>query len=186
MMHDFIMTHENIIGLLVALLVIAPVIIALSLGSRANKHRMREFLSQPFVDLVYIFDISQHIEWKNHYNNKPNRGVLDKLTAMDLNSATNFGVGDSVICVITRPLDGGSSLRANVVFTLGIVISIDDKTLRVSGRGRVTEGGVLPEGFPAKPRAIIKMNKMIFLQKPGGRIRLTKPIQTSLAGIEQT
>jgi len=176
--------NDSVIGLLAFLLVIIPVAIFLWIGSRANKHGMGEFLSQPLVNLVYIFDISQHVEWVNHYNNKPNRGILDKLTAMDLNSATNFEVGDAVICVISRPLDGGRSLRANTVFTLGTVTSVDDKTLKVNGRGKVAKGGVLPEGFPAKPSAIVRMNKIIFLQKPVGKIRLTKPIQTALVDID--
>ena len=175
--------NENIINLLVFLLVIVPVATVFILGSRANQHRMREFLTQPFVDLIYIFDISQHMEWKKHYN-RPGAGLLDRLAARDLNSP-DFEVGDTVKFPIDEHTIGRTTHGNARTYTLGTVVGIDDNTFRVSGRGRISENGVLPEGFPARSRGVIRMNKITHLNKAIGKRRVSHPMQVTLISVEQ-
>ena len=141
----------------------------------------------PIKDVIYTFNISQHNRWKEHYNTKTERDILDKMVAKGLNS-TNLKVGDTAKYIAPRAGNRGIPLnhKQRKQPVLGTVIRVDGDELKISGRCRIHTDSILPEDAPLIPRFELKLSSRVHLFNAKIKSMLPQDIGGLLISVDET
>jgi hypothetical protein len=141
----------------------------------------------PTQTVIYTFDISQHNQWKEHYDAMEKRGVMDVMAASGM-SNVNFQSGDTV--KYTIPTSGlremfSMEFRRRKDPVLGTVIEIDDKTMKVQGECKIDETNIMPLDARYLPKYMLVEKGAVLLVDPRTSKMYPQKMKVGLESVEK-